>query len=104
MVARKKIDKQKELWNLFYISSAILLILLTIVNLQGNIPKKVLGASTSSPSKDLLDEKKYWEEFLSENPTYYDGWNRLSEIQFLTGDSELSLKSLEIARRIDTNH
>lgn len=96
----------KELTNLFYIVSVVLLILLSIYNLE-NISKKpngVLGTSREVRSQELEKEKVYWEELLSKNPTYYDGWIKLSEIEFLLGNETSAIESLEITKRIDANH
>ena len=70
---------------LFLVSSILIVLILAISSLNTNslfttkntsIPKQegVLGKSTSS------QEKKFWIEFLSDNPYYYPGWKRLNEI------------------------
>lgn len=72
---------QKELFNLLprqrqtclYITSAILVILLSMFNLQ-NINKKqvkVLGAETNN---------SFWEDFMQKHSTYIDGWIELGRI------------------------
>jgi len=63
----------KELFNLLYITSAILVILLSMFNLQ-NISKKqvkVLGIETNN---------LFWEDFMNNNPTYRDGWVELGRM------------------------
>jgi len=63
----------KELFNLLYITSAILIILLSMFNLQ-NINKKqikVLGIET---------DNSFWEDFVQKNPTYRDGWVELDRM------------------------
>lgn len=103
--AKKKINKQKELLYLFSIAFTVLVILLTILNLQ-NIGKKeaVLGAGTENNKEELIKEKDFWEDFLAKNPTYYDGWIRISKIEFLLNENTSAQKSLEISKRIDSNH
>lgn len=64
---------RKELFNLLYIISAILIILLSMFNLQ-NINKKqikVLGIET---------DNLFWESFVQKNPTYRDGWIELERM------------------------
>lgn len=104
MSARKKINKHKELMGLLYIALIVLVILLTILNLQNiQVPRKVLGTSTEINYQEMIDEKKFWEKFLAKNPTYYDGWERISQIELLLGDIKSSITFLEIAKRIDSN-
>ena len=64
---------QKELSNLLYITLAILVILLSMFNLQ-NINKKqikVLGIETNN---------SFWEDFMQKHSTYIDGWIELGRI------------------------
>jgi len=91
--------------NLFYIVFVVLLILLSILNLQSLSKKttQVLGMENETNNQELKKEKIYWEQFLSKQPTYYDGWKRMSEIEFLLGDTSLSEKAAEISKRIDFN-
>lgn len=99
---KKKINKQGEYINLFCIASVILIILLTIINLQKKPTiKTVLGTTTEIDIQEITEEKKYWEEFLSLNPTYYDGWKRLSTLEIILGETKSSKSSLEVAKRID---
>jgi len=56
-----------------YISFTILILLLTIINLQKLNRKeiKVLGAETNN---------SFWEDFMQKNPTYRDGWIELGRM------------------------
>jgi hypothetical protein len=66
----------KELFNLLYITSAILVILLSMFNLQ-NIDKKqikVLGAET---------DNMFWQEFVVKHPTYIDAWVELGRMDIV---------------------
>jgi len=104
MTAHKKVNQEKELINLLYIVSAVVLILFSFYNLQNIFnPKKVLGAKTSAEYKSLLEEKSYWEDFLSKTPTYHDGWLRLSEIEYQLGDPKSGKDFEDVANRISTN-
>ena len=102
---RNKINKQKELFSLLTTSFAILVILLTILNIQhlSQKPNPVLGVSTEINFQELEKEKVFWEEFLAKNPTYYDGWKKISEIEYLLGENDSAVNSLKTANRIDSN-
>jgi len=103
---KTKSEIRKELQDLLYISFAVLVILLSILNLQKTDHKSrhVLGVSTEIENFQLIKEKYFWEEFLAKNPTYYDGWKRISEIEFFMGDYKSAIDSYEVAKRIDFNH
>lgn len=63
----------KELNNLLYITFAVLILILSIANLQ-NIKRKetvVLGAKTNN---------LFWEDFVTKHPTYIDGWIELGKM------------------------
>lgn len=77
MVARKKHNYSKDLQFLFFISSTILIILLSILNLEKSHKKvsNVLGAQT------IDNNEEFWKGFLEKNPEYIDGWLELGEIE-----------------------
>ncbi|HLD92548.1 MAG TPA: hypothetical protein VI795_04110 [Patescibacteria group bacterium] len=67
---------QKDLDFLLFATFSILILLLTIFNLQNLNTKKiskiqVLGAETNN---------LFWEEFMSKHPTYIEGWVELGRI------------------------
>lgn len=64
----------RELNNLFYITFTVLILLLSIFNLQNiNKPKNiaVLGANTNN---------LFWENFVQKHPTYINGWLELGKM------------------------
>lgn len=74
---------QKELHNFVLISLTILVLLLSIFNLQNIRPNKtieVLGAT---------DDGLFWQEFITKHPTYRDGW--------------LELDRMDMVKKIDPN-
>ena len=74
---------RKELFNLLYLTSAILVILLSMFNLQ-NINKKqvkVLGIETNN---------SFWEEITIKHPTYRDAW--------------VELRRMDMVKQIDPNY
>lgn len=77
MVKKKNFDK--DLQYLLYITLAVLIILLSIFNLQKTSKKedKVLGLNTESVTTKLNNERLFWEDFQIKNPTYIDGWIEL---------------------------
>lgn len=74
----KKNNYFKDLQYLLYITFAVLIILLSIFNLQNTLQKqiKVLGSTTISRTQ-VEKERFFWEEFQRKNPTYIDGWIEL---------------------------
>ncbi|KKP46525.1 MAG: hypothetical protein UR39_C0010G0037 [Candidatus Woesebacteria bacterium GW2011_GWA1_33_30] len=70
----KKKNLSKDLNFLLYITFSILILLLSISNLQ-NIERKkvvkVLGAETNT---------YFWEDFMAKHPTYIDGWIELERM------------------------
>lgn len=77
MSKKKKVDYSKDLQFLFFISSTILIILLSILNLEKSHKKvpNVLGAQTFD------NNEEFWKGFLKKNPEYIDGWLELGEIE-----------------------
>ncbi len=67
---------QKELNNLLYINLIIIVLLLSIFNLRSTQKKevKVLGV------KVINDDRVYWENLVSKNPTYRDAWVELDRM------------------------
>lgn len=64
---------RKELNNLLYITFAILILLLSISNLQ-NLKKQeinVLGTKTNN---------SFWDDFMTKHSTYIDGWIELGRM------------------------
>lgn len=101
---KKKIDIFNELNELLTLSFIILVLLLTILNLQKRpLENRVLGINTEINKTELIQEKEYWDDFLAKHPTYIDGWERMSEIEFMLGDYNSSEKSIEVANRINPN-
>ena len=62
----------KNLKFFLYVSSSVLVLLLSLLNIQSlNSHKpKVLGVQ-------VADDSKFWQEFLEKHPTYIDGWIEL---------------------------
>lgn len=75
----KKKNYEKDLRHLLHITIAVLIILLSIFNLQETTIKenKVLGVNTETLETKLNKESIFWEDFQIKNPTYLDGWVEL---------------------------
>lgn len=99
-----KKEFRKELQQYLYIAASVFLLILSLLNLQKytSIPK-VLGVQVEYDMNEVLDSKKYWEELVSKNPTYYDGWQQLYEINLLLGNYEEASYAKSVAKRIDFN-
>ena len=68
--------------------------------------RRVLGIETQNQiyEQELLKEQKiYWENFLAENPTYFDGWIELANIDLKLGNLEEAKLSFEKAKTINPN-
>ncbi len=79
----KKKDFSKDLEYLFFINIIIIVLLLSIFNLQ-SLKKneiKVLGATI---------DNSYWEEMVIKHPTYRDAW--------------VELGRMDIVKQIDPNY
>lgn len=66
----------------------------------------VLGASTQyliPDIKDLKEERQYWLELTTKNPTYRDGYIELADIDYRLGDLENARVWIEKARVLDPN-
>jgi len=67
---------EKDLNNLLYINLIIIVLLLSMFNLRSPYKReaKVLGVNV------INDNKAFWEELVSKNPTYRDGWLELGRM------------------------
>lgn len=101
----KKEELKKHLLFLCSCCSLILLLFLSSFNLNSFlVSKKVLGASVeASQNEELQRQKTYWENFLSGNPTYLDGWLELAQIELKLGDLGYALGALNTAKAINPN-
>ena len=92
---------------LFFCSccAAVIVLLITGINLQSYLtPNQVLGtkAEVAGPSENE-QEKIFWENFLKDNPRYFDGWLELARIYDEEGNLEAKEKALNYAREINPN-
>lgn len=80
MAKGKKYDK--DLQYLLYLTLAILIILLSIFNLQNTSVNKtkVLGSKVEIETNEKEKENNFWNEFQIKNPTYIDGWIELGRL------------------------
>lgn len=64
----------KELNNLLYITFAVLILLLSIFNLQ-KLKRKEIVTVLGTETNNL-----FWEDFMTSHPTYIDGWIELGRM------------------------
>ena len=60
---------------------------------------KVLGTETPDFSEEML----FWENIVSENPTYIDGWLGLARVSYELGDKDYTTGALNSAKAINPN-
>lgn len=85
--------------------AVFLLLLLSGLNLNSYlIRQKVLGTKAAVPSESTItQEKLFWENFLKENPTYFDGWIELAKINIKLGNQNEARDALLKAEKINPN-
>ncbi len=97
-----KYNFKKDLIYLCSCCAAIALLLLTGFNINKFLEsKKVLG--TTIDVSDIQNEKTYWLQMVSQNPTYRDGYLQLAVIDNTLGNKEESLMYFKKAKSIDPN-
>lgn len=92
---------QKDGYLHFFVSILVLItLLLTGYNLYSYSHRKteVLGIKS-----DPLQEKLYWQELLTKNPSYRDAWIQIAKIDLETGDTGSAAEDLQKAKTIDPN-
>lgn len=99
-----KQPSKKELLKAFFIPIAVLVILtLATLNLQvylsGSSQNQVLAETTS-----LEKEGKFWEGFLSQNPTYIPGWIEYAKINLKLDNPEKVERAEKNIKNLDPNY
>lgn len=93
---------KKDFMYLCSCCAAIALLFLTGLNINKFIDsKKVLGATIDTSG--IENEKAYWLQMVSQNPTYRDGYLELAIIDSTLGYKEESLMYFKKAKSIDPN-
>ncbi len=81
----------------------LIVLLLTISNINNLFNnRKVLGVSIDTSS--VLEQKKYYQSLVDENPTYIDGYVELSKISSFMGDKQSQLNYLKEAYILNPNN
>lgn len=94
-------EKFKGTFTLFQFGLfSFFLLLLASINIFLGINRQpeVLGVSSG-----LSEEKVYWENVVSKNPTYQDGWIELAKVEYYEGNISKAKEFLEKAKLIDPN-
>ena len=86
---------------LYLVLASTLTILLFSINFASR-QDRVLSASTNEKGY-LSYQKKYWQNFLYNNPEYLEGWVELSLIEAKLGQFEEAYYSINSALEIDPN-
>lgn len=97
----------KFIFYYFSCCMAIFLLFLAGENLRSFLFRnQVLGAEINiqfQKNNELLQEKEYWENFVSQNPSYLPGYIKLVNINFELGDRNSAIINLIKARQINPN-
>lgn len=105
MPSQTKATKNKQsLLFLSYIAVGVLLGL-SISNLQlyFNYKNTPLPQVLGERSDQLNEDKRFWQDFVSDNPTYLDGWIMLTKVNLELGNLEEAKVAFEKARIINPN-
>jgi cytochrome c-type biogenesis protein CcmH/NrfG len=105
--SEKKVDLKKEFYFLCACCATVLLLLITSFNINQVIsPKQILGTKTQVKNEEIKminNEIANWENFLKENPHYLEGWIKLAELRFQTGNIDGAKEAYQKAWKIDPN-
>lgn len=105
MPAHTKTASKKFASVFFTYFAVYILLALSIFNLKlyfsasKDVSSQVLGEG----SDKLNEDKLFWQEFVSENPSYQDGWVMLAKINLGLGNIEEARAAFEKAKEIDPN-
>ncbi len=104
---KKSKSKKKENYKKYFIHYAYCLAIISLLILTGvNINKyienqKVLGAKIDiSP---LQEEKNYWENLITDHPTFVDAYLQLAKVEVEIGDKEKAINLIKKALTLDPN-
>lgn len=86
----------------------ILVLLFTSININTFLSSRfqVLGATAEvvvDNTTGLEEEKLFWQQVVSSNPTYRDGYIELADIYTKLGDPKTANYYLERAKQVDPN-
>jgi hypothetical protein len=104
-MSKTKLTYKHSIYFLLCISVVVLLLLSALNISEYFLHKQVLGAETKNISNqaELLNEREFWEKFLEKNPTYYEGWIELANIELLLGNTDISSNYILKAKEINPN-
>lgn len=82
--------------------ATITVLVLSTYNLETYLQKdKVLGAEANIVQ--IESEQVFWENFLQENPGYFEGWIELAKIAYELGNKDCAIEALNSAKAINPN-
>ena len=97
---------RKKFASIFFTYFAVcILLVLSVFNLKlyfrtnQEVSSQVLGEKSDREEKDKL----FWQEFVSANPTYQEGWVMLTKVNLELGNLEEAKVAFEKARTINPN-
>ncbi len=103
----KNLNLKKEFYFLCACCATVLLLLITSFNINQLVsPKQILGTKTQVKNEEMKiinNEIANWEDFLKDNPGYFEGWVKLSELKLQIGDLSGAKEAFQKAWKIDPN-
>ncbi len=98
----KRVNKAKYFIHYFYCLAVIVLLILTSININKSLEsKKVLGAAIDVTP--LQNEKSYWENLVSQNPSYRDAYLQLAKVEVELGNKNEAITYITKALTLDPN-
>jgi tetratricopeptide (TPR) repeat protein len=102
---RKKKGKKNEI-NLPLLTVAFIFTSLSSFHINSRFSKKIIEPSQTLGEKTentFEKQKKFWLNYLKQNPHYIDGWLELTKIEYELGNVTRAIQYLEKAKNINPN-
>lgn len=99
---REKVSYKFYLIHYSYCLAIIVLLTIASINLNNYLnSQKVLGASVDA--SPLQNEKNYWQDLVSKNPSYVDGYLQLAKVSVELGNTNEAQSFINKAISLDPN-
>ncbi|HJX59348.1 hypothetical protein A2V61_03950 [Candidatus Woesebacteria bacterium RBG_19FT_COMBO_47_8] len=102
-LAKKHPGWKKQIVFLCSCCATLVLLTLSVFNLELSKNNKVLGITVETTNKDVAGEISFWQDFVNRNPSYFDGWVELTTLRLESGDKAGSLFAYQKAVEINPN-
>jgi len=102
-LSKKHPGLKKQIVFLCSCCATLVLLTLSVFNLELSKNNKVLGFTVETTQRDLAGEISFWQDFVNSNPSYFDGWVELATLKLESGDLQESLFAYQKAVEINPN-